>query len=82
MQFVYQYIFYLQLYIEPWLFGTKPKGDEMKELVIELSNSVMQLKDSVSTLEFTINSQKEQIDRIFLAEVRKNGTYILNIRSE
>ncbi|KAG8178776.1 hypothetical protein JTE90_022407 [Oedothorax gibbosus] len=59
---------FYKLYIEPWLFGTKPKSDELKELITELSSSVAELKNSVSTLEVTVNSQKDQIDRVFLSE--------------
>ncbi|GIY97500.1 peroxisomal membrane protein PEX14 [Caerostris extrusa] len=62
---------FYKLFIEPWLFGTKTEKEEiiiLKGQLMELTNSISQLKDAVVTLESSVRSQVQQVERIFLAE--------------
>ncbi|GFS80807.1 peroxisomal membrane protein PEX14 [Trichonephila clavipes] len=68
--------YFYKLYIEPWLFGTKPpksKAAILETQIKELNASISQLKDAVVMLEGTVNSQMQLINRVFLAD---NSAYM------
>ncbi|KFM59747.1 Peroxisomal membrane protein PEX14, partial [Stegodyphus mimosarum] len=65
---------FYQLYIEPWLFGKESEADRlirMEKQLNEVNSSVAQLKETISTLEETINNQKGKIDKFVQSEVNE-----------
>ncbi|GFU54962.1 peroxisomal membrane protein PEX14, partial [Nephila pilipes] len=62
---------FYKLYVEPWLFGTKPEESKVTILeaqIKELNASISLLKDAVVRLEGTVNDQMLLINRVFLSD--------------